>query len=237
METINITPSWRALIAPMLSVLTNTEASHEATRLVESELERCARIADALPDVLDKILLCPNGTPLEEVRANVRQSLIDSGVTAIVEMKVNEMEKPEPKKELTFKERRQRFLDEDKAAQYLRTVIGNMLEANGFYSVEVYSSEGAEESIDVSELSDPWSLSYQTLLDTLVVCTFDIDGPVAFKFNITNDGKGPVIHALYDWSNAPEEIIFDYSVNDFDLEGGSMVEKAINAANKKLGYE
>jgi hypothetical protein len=87
METINITPSWRALIAPMLSVLTNTEASHEATRLVTLELERCACIADAMPDILDIVLLCPNGTPLEEVRANVRQSLIDSGATAIVEMK------------------------------------------------------------------------------------------------------------------------------------------------------
>jgi len=88
METFNTTPSWRALIAPMLSVMTNTEASHEATRLVTLELERCACIADAMPDILDIVLLSPSTVGVKAIREKVRQSLIDSGATAIVEMKM-----------------------------------------------------------------------------------------------------------------------------------------------------
>lgn len=46
MKTIDLTPSWSALIHPMVLVLRNPDASQEAIELITEELMRLAKFAD-----------------------------------------------------------------------------------------------------------------------------------------------------------------------------------------------
>ena len=47
MKTIDITPSWSALIPTMVEVLKNPKASSEAKKMITDELVRLAKIVDA----------------------------------------------------------------------------------------------------------------------------------------------------------------------------------------------
>lgn len=46
MKTIDITPSWSALILPMVEVLKNPKASSGAKKMITDELFRLAKIVD-----------------------------------------------------------------------------------------------------------------------------------------------------------------------------------------------
>ena len=46
MKTIDITPTWSALIRPMMEVLKNPQANPESKRGIEEELIRLAKIVD-----------------------------------------------------------------------------------------------------------------------------------------------------------------------------------------------
>ena len=46
MKTIDITPTWSALILPMVEVLKNPHASSKAKKAVTEELTRLAKIVD-----------------------------------------------------------------------------------------------------------------------------------------------------------------------------------------------
>ena len=46
METIDITPTWSALILPMVEVLKNPKADLQAKKEVQAELLRLAKIVD-----------------------------------------------------------------------------------------------------------------------------------------------------------------------------------------------
>lgn len=46
MRTIDITPSWEAILPAMLAVITNPHASPDSKRLIEEELHRMAQLAD-----------------------------------------------------------------------------------------------------------------------------------------------------------------------------------------------
>ena len=47
MKTIDITPTWSALIPTMVEVLKNPKASSEAKKMITDELVRLAKIVDA----------------------------------------------------------------------------------------------------------------------------------------------------------------------------------------------
>ena len=47
MKTIDITPTWASLILPMIEVLKNPNASHEAKNDITYELIRLAKVVDA----------------------------------------------------------------------------------------------------------------------------------------------------------------------------------------------
>ena len=47
MKTIDITPTWSALIPTMVEVLKNPKASSEAKKMISDELVRLAKIVDA----------------------------------------------------------------------------------------------------------------------------------------------------------------------------------------------
>jgi hypothetical protein len=46
METIDITPTWSALILPMVEVLKNPKADPQAKKDIQAELIRLAKIVD-----------------------------------------------------------------------------------------------------------------------------------------------------------------------------------------------
>jgi hypothetical protein len=46
-ETIDVTPKWSAIILPMIEVLKNPKAEPQAKKLVQAEILRLAKIADA----------------------------------------------------------------------------------------------------------------------------------------------------------------------------------------------
>jgi hypothetical protein len=46
MKTIDITPTWQALLPTMLAVIANPEASHESKQGISEELMRLAKIVD-----------------------------------------------------------------------------------------------------------------------------------------------------------------------------------------------
>jgi hypothetical protein len=46
MRTVDITPTWEAVLPAMLAVITNEHASMASRRLVAEELLRMARLAD-----------------------------------------------------------------------------------------------------------------------------------------------------------------------------------------------
>ena len=47
MKTIDITPTWSALILPMVEVLKNPKADPQAKKAIEHELIRLAKIGDS----------------------------------------------------------------------------------------------------------------------------------------------------------------------------------------------
>lgn len=46
MKTIDITPTWQALLPTMLAVIANPKASHESKEVITEELMRLAKIVD-----------------------------------------------------------------------------------------------------------------------------------------------------------------------------------------------
>mgnify|MGYP001224694035 FL=1 len=48
MKTIDITPTWEALIPAMIAVLRNPKAPKEAVQGITEELTRLAKIADSI---------------------------------------------------------------------------------------------------------------------------------------------------------------------------------------------
>tara|TARA_R100000781_G_scaffold80483_2_gene49676 strand:- start:3297 stop:3617 length:321 start_codon:yes stop_codon:yes gene_type:complete len=87
-QFIDVTPTWSGLIYPMLAVLGDPKVDETTRARLTFELERCARIADALPEILEIVLLSPSTVGLKALRDKVRQSLIDSGATITADMDV-----------------------------------------------------------------------------------------------------------------------------------------------------
>lgn len=61
MKTIDITPTWSALILPMVEVLKNPKADPQSKKEITQEFIRLAKIVDEYNEEAKKGKVCPQG--------------------------------------------------------------------------------------------------------------------------------------------------------------------------------
>tara|TARA_R100000781_G_scaffold80483_2_gene49675 strand:- start:2813 stop:3304 length:492 start_codon:yes stop_codon:yes gene_type:complete len=119
-----------------------------------------------------------------------------------------------------FAARKEEWLrDTNSAAEYLRMVFLYLMQQNRVERVIAFDEEGEVKQFYL-EQDDMYrhakAKSFMDKIDELIGYLYDIDGVVGYKL-IRSGQSTCILYCLFDSSNAPEEIIFDYRYSD-DIE-------------------